>query len=165
MIDKLYSKYHKEILWYCINLSGNNRAFAEDIVQDTFMRGLENAHILNEMTQAQCRAWLYKTAKNIFIDKIRRINKEPQPEIDAVTEDDLSEIMVRQLCAQLPDEERDLFWLRFMEGYNSTELGELFSLSPSTVRSRLSSARKKIRKLYLEQKGKGENYGKKEIGN
>ena len=165
MIEKLYKNYHNELLWYCYKLSCNNRALAEDIVQDTFIKGLENAHILNNMTEAQCRAWLYKTAKNIFIDKIRRITKEPQPEFEAITEDDLSEIMVRQLCAQLPDEERELFWLRFMEGYNSTELGELFSLSPSTVRSRLSSARKKIRKLYLEQKGKGELYGKKEINN
>lgn len=156
MIDRLYKNYHNELLWYCINLSGNNRAFAEDLVQDTFMRGLENAHILINMTDAQCRSWLYKTAKNIFIDKIRRMNKEPQPEFEIATEDDLSEVMVRQLCAHLPDDERELFWLRYIEGYNSTELGELYSLSPSTVRAKLSSARKKIRKLYLDQKGKGE---------
>lgn len=156
MIDRLYKNYHNELLWYCINLSGNNRAFAEDLVQDTFMRGLENAHILINMTDPQCRSWLYKTAKNIFIDKIRRMNKEPQPEFEIATEDDLSEVMVRQLCAHLPDDERELFWLRYIEGYNSTELGELYSLSPSTVRAKLSSARKKIRKLYLDQKGKGE---------
>lgn len=80
MIDRLYMNYHNELLWYCINLSGNDRAFAEDIVQDTFMRALENAHILNNMPEAKCRSWLYKTAKNIFIDKIRRINNEPQPD-------------------------------------------------------------------------------------
>jgi len=151
MIDLLYKKYHNVLLWYCLNLSESNRALAEDIVQDTFMRALENAHLLNNMTEAQCRSWLYKTAKNIFIDKIRHANKEPQPEFETIREDDLSEIMVRQLCTQLPEEERELFWLRFMEGYNSTELGELFSLSPSTVRSRLSSARKKIKKLYLKK--------------
>jgi len=148
--------YHNELLWYCINLSGNDRAFAEDIVQDTFMRALENAHILNDMPESKCRSWLYKTARNIFIDKIRRINNEPQPDYNEFTEDDLSEVMVRQLCAHLPEEERELFWLRFMEGYNSTELGELYSLSPSTIRSKLSSARKKIRKMYLDQKGKGD---------
>lgn len=165
MIENLYKNYHNHLLWYCIKLSGNNRALAEDIVQDTYLKVLENAHILNELTDAKCRSWLYKTAKNIFIDKIRRINNEPRPEQQLVTEDDLSEVMVRQLCGHLPEEERELFWLRYMEGYNSTELGELFSLSPSTVRARLSSARKKITKLYFEQKGKDEKYGKKEVRN
>jgi len=156
MIEKLYTVYYNQILWYCINLSSNNRAFAEDIVQDTFMRALEHAHILNELTEVQCRTWLYKTAKNIFIDKMRRVRKEPQPEVDLVKEDDLSEVMVRQLCDQLPSEERELFWMRYLEGYNSSELGEIFDLSPSTVRAKLSSARKKMMKMYFSKKGKGE---------
>jgi RNA polymerase sigma-70 factor (ECF subfamily) len=156
MIENLYRDYHNQLLWYCINLSPNNRALAEDIVQDTFMRGLENAHILNDLSIAQCRSWLYKTAKNIYIDKVRRISKEPKPELKLVTEDDLSEVMVRQLCGHLPVEERELFWLRYMEGYNSSELGDLFDLPASTVRARLSCARKKITKLYFEQKGKGD---------
>jgi len=120
------------------------------------MRALEHAHILNELTEVQCRTWLYKTAKNIFIDKMRRVRKEPQPEVDLVKEDDLSEVMVRQLCDQLPSEERELFWMRYLEGYNSSELGEIFDLSPSTVRAKLSSARKKMMKMYFSKKGKGE---------
>ncbi len=156
MIEVLYRDYHNQLLWYCINLSSNNRALAEDIVQDTFMRGLENAHILNELTPIQCRSWLYKTAKNIFIDRMRRISNEPKPQLKLITEDDLSEVMVRQLCGQLPAEERELFWLRYMEGYNSSELGKLYDLPASTVRARLLSARKKISNLYFEKKGKGE---------
>lgn len=156
MIESLYRDYYNQLLWHCINLTSNNRALAEDIVQDTFMRGLENAHILNELSKAQCRSWLYTTAKNIFIDKMRRSSKEPQPQLELISEDDLSEIMVRQLCGQLPEEERELFWLRYMEGYNSTELGELYDLPASTVRARLLSARKKITKLYFDQRGKGE---------
>jgi RNA polymerase sigma-70 factor (ECF subfamily) len=156
MIESLYRDYHNQLLWYSINLTSNNRALAEDIVHDAFMRALENAHILNDLTKSQCRSWLYKTAKNIFIDRMRRINKEPIPQLELITEDDLSEVMVRQLCGQLPDEERELFWLRYMEGYNSTELGNIYDLPSSTVRARLLSARKKISKLYLDKKGKGE---------
>jgi len=143
-------------LRYCINLSSNNPSIAEDIVQETFIRALENAHILNELTEGQCRSWLYRTAKNIFIDKIRRIVKEPQPEIPLIEEDDLSEIMVEQLCNQLPGEERTLFWMRYMEGYSSAELGRILDMPPSTVRSKLSAARKKMAKIYFEQKGKGD---------
>ncbi|MDD4493682.1 MAG: RNA polymerase sigma factor [Eubacteriales bacterium] len=156
MIEKLYSVYHNQLLWYCINLSNNNRAFAEDIMQDTFLRVLEHAHILTNLTEAQCLAWFYKTAKNIFIDKVRRASREPQIDNDLTTEDDLSEVIVRQLCNQLPEDERELFWMRYIEGYNSSELGELFDMSPSTIRARLSSARKKMVKIYFTRKGKGD---------
>ncbi len=50
-----------------------------------------------------------------------------------------------QLIARLPNTERSLFTMRYFEGYNSKELGELFALSPATVRSRLASARRRLR--------------------
>lgn len=156
MIDKLYTDYYNKLLWYCLNLSSNNTSIAEDIVQDTFMRALQNAHILNDLNEAQSRSWLYKTAKNIFIDKVRRLANEPVKEDPVFTDDDLSDILVRQLCAHLTDNERTLFWMRYIEGYSSTELGEIFNLSPSTIRSRLSSARSKMHKIYFMEKEKGD---------
>lgn len=125
-------------------------------MQETFIKALENAHILNELTEGQCRSWLYKTAKNIFIDKIRRMARAPEPEASLTSEDDLSEVLVKQLCNQLPSEERTLFWMRYIEGYSSTELGKIFDLPPPTVRSRLSIARKKMLKIYFEEKRKGD---------
>ena len=51
---------------------------------------------------------------------------------------------------RLPEAERALFSLRAFAGYNATELGELFDLSPSTVRCRLASARRKLVSWYQE---------------
>lgn len=156
MIDRLYKDYYNKLLWYCINLSSNNTYIAEDITQETFIKALENAHVLNDLSEGQCRSWLYRTAKNIFIDRVRRLANMPEVESSGVQEDDLSKILVIQLCSTLPDKERALFWMRYIEGYSSTELGEIFDLPPSTVRSRLSSARSKMSKLYFMGKGKGD---------
>lgn len=156
MIDRLYKDYYNKLLWYCINLSSNNTSIAEDITQETFIKALENAHVLNDLSEGQCRSWLYRTAKNIFIDRVRRLANMPEVESSGVQEDDLSKILVIQLCSTLPDKERALFWMRYIEGYSSTELGEIFDLPPSTVRSRLSSARSKMSKLYFMGKGKGD---------
>ena len=156
LIDSLYEDYYNKILWYCINLSRNNTSIAEDIAQETFIKALENAHILGDLSEGQCRSWLYRTAKNIFIDRVRRLANKPIIDNPVIQEDDLSKILVSQLCASLPDKERALFWMRYIEGYSSTELGEIFDLPPSTVRSRLSSARSKISKLYFNEKGKGD---------
>ncbi len=156
MIDKLYRDYRNKLLWFCLNLSRNNPSIAEDIVQETFMKVLENAHILNELTDGQCLSWLYRTAKNNFIDRVRRAANAPRTEMPLIKEDDLSKIFVSQLCASLPEKERTIFWMRYIEGYTSRELGELFNLSPSTVRSRLSSARRKMSELYYKEKEKGD---------
>ncbi|NLM11938.1 MAG: sigma-70 family RNA polymerase sigma factor [Clostridiaceae bacterium] len=151
MINLLYSKYYGEILGFCISLS-RNQAFAEDIVQETYLRALANAHILNDLPEEKCRAWLYRTAKNIFIDHVRRMSKKCRPVNESVSEDGYSSVIVHMMCRHLPESERTLFILRYLKGYNSTELGDMFGIPPSTVRARLSSARSKLRKFYSEYK-------------
>ena len=65
-------------------------------------------------------------------------------------EEDFGQVAVGQLVDRLPESERALFALRYFEGYNATELGDLFDLPPSTVRARLASARKKMMDWYVE---------------
>ena len=61
-----------------------------------------------------------------------------------------TEIDCSQMLDLLPDEERVIFVMRYLEGYTSIEIGNLFQLSGSTVRSRLASARKRLRKAWSE---------------
>ena len=50
------------------------------------------------------------------------------------------------LLLLLPEELRTLFRMRYIEGYNAAELGEMFDMNPSTLRSKLSAAKKILRK-------------------
>jgi len=120
-------------------------------VQDTFLRAMANLELLEELSDPQRRAWLYKTAKNLFIDQARRAAGAPLTEEEAEYRDDLTGPAVAALCSRLPEEERTLFVLRYFSGYNSVELGDMFGLSPSAVRARLLSARRKLGKMYLEE--------------
>ncbi|NLM61596.1 MAG: RNA polymerase sigma factor [Clostridiales bacterium] len=149
MIESLYSKYYSELLNYCTSLS-HDPALSEDVVQECFLRALSNLDVLNELSEPQCRAWLYRTVKNIFIDHVRRLAKQPLPDEEHFSEDDYSRLAVELMCCHLPEDERSLFLLRYIEGYNSTELGEMFDLSPSTVRARLASARSRLRKILTQ---------------
>lgn len=147
MIEQLYMDYYEQILRYLVSLS-KNYALAEDITQETFLRAMANVNILEELETQKCRAWLYRTAKNIFIDKVRREKKEAEVEEEGVFEEDFSIVMVEQLCNYLTDEEKAMFWLRYMEGYNATELGEIFNMPPSTIRAKLASAKRKLAEQY-----------------
>jgi len=148
MIEDLYQTHRPWLVQWCTAMTGN-RATAEDIVQDTFLRAMSHMDALEDLSPEQIRSWLRRTAKNRYIDLVRRAKSEPEPETALSYSDDHTESIVSSLCMALPPEERTLFIMRYFEGYNSTELGDLFDLSPATVRSRLASARRKLRQLYL----------------
>ena len=47
--------------------------------------------------------------------------------------------------------DRMLFELRYTEGYNASELGEMLKLPPGTVRTRLLKIRTKLKDELLEE--------------
>ena len=67
-------------------------------MQETFVRGMEHGSQLDMLEESQRRAWLYRTAKNICIDRARRAQAEPPWEGEAFQNDDLTKPMVMQLC-------------------------------------------------------------------
>ena len=51
---------------------------------------------------------------------------------------------------QLPPPEGAMFAMRYLQGYTSAQLGEIFHLPPGTVRYKLSQARKRLREMLGE---------------
>ncbi len=153
MVEDLYTSHYDELVYYCTNLA-RDRATAEDLVQETYIRALTHLEDLQDLSRGQRRAWLYKAAKRIYIDRVRKLAREVCVEREQLElelfEEDLTQAAVGQLVSRLPEMEQALFTMRYFEGYNATELGELFSLPPSTVRARLASARKKLSGWYFE---------------
>lgn len=148
MVEQIYQKYLKELTGWCTSMTCN-RAKAEDLVQEAFLRALDHEDLFRNMSEQQCRAWMYRTIKNLYYDRLRRERFETaEEELPERVEEpcEYEELEQKELLAKLPEEERMLFAMRYMEGYNSRELGEIFSMPPATVRMKLASARKKLQK-------------------
>lgn len=147
-MEELYGGFYKEILAYCTAMT-KSRTAAEDLVQETYVRAFTHWDDFQNLSRRQSRAWLYKTARNLFIDQARRQSRETQADEEQLAlsafEEDLSQTAVLQLVGRLPETERAIFSMRYFEGYNSRELGEIFNLSPATIRSRLASAKRRLR--------------------
>lgn len=147
MIDELYAACHKELVGWCAAMT-RDLPLAEDLVQEAFLRALVHEEVLKVLTFHQRRAWLYRTVKNLYVDRQRHASFEkvtgefPEEGAEAA---EYVQVDYEQLLAGLPEEERMLFILRYVEGYNATELGRLFDLPPGTIRSRLSGARRHLR--------------------
>lgn len=152
-IEELYGRFYKEILTYCTAMTKSGAA-AEDLVQEAYMRAMAHWEDLEDLSGGQRRAWLYKTARNLFIDQTRKQSRETPAEEEQLAlasfQEDLSQAAVAQLIARLPESEKALFIMRYFEGYNARELGELFGLPPATVRSRLASAKRRLREWIEE---------------
>ena len=147
MVAQLYPLYFEELTRFLTGLL-KSRAAAEDVAQETFLRALEHAEQFEAYDRAACRAWLYRTAKRICIDRFRRRSCAPLPEDGVFREDDRTGPEVAELLALLPAHERALYVLNAFESYSAKERADQFGLKPATVRQRLCSARARLRQWY-----------------
>jgi len=151
-LEHIYGAFYRDLLAYCQAMT-KSKPSAEDLVQETYLRAMNHWDDVEQLSRSQCRSWLYRTARNLYIDQLRKRSRET-PEEDKLAlvpfEEDLSRAAVLQLIGRLPNTERALFSMRYFEGYNARELGELFELPAATVRSRLASARQRLRQWIEE---------------
>ena len=107
MVEELYTTFRKDLLRYCTAMT---QAGAEDLVQETFLRAMAHLDELEDMGRSRQRSWLYKTARNLYIDQMRKQSREvlggEEPLMAASFEEDFSIPAVAQLVGFLPDMEQ-----------------------------------------------------------
>ncbi len=150
MIRDLYERHFEELRRYCLQLCRNGD-MALDLVQETFTRAMEREEAMARFSPEQQLSWLYKAARNLFMDSVRQrtlLLKKQRLLLDEEEreEDGYSRAEMELLLLRLPVEDRALVRLRYLEGYSAVELGEMFNMPPATVRTRLLRARQRLKK-------------------
>lgn len=149
MWEELYERHYTELLKYCM-AACRDRELAEDLVQETFLKALQNPDTVEDLGPSQRRAWLFRTMKNLFVDRYRRAVLESQHlqtmDPDAAYSDPgLDRVENERVLSTLAPEDRVLFRLRYIEDYNATEISEMLGIPTGTIRSRLSRCRKQLK--------------------
>lgn len=116
---------------------------AEDAVQDAFLRFLERSPRDLEYPNAWLMRVLVNGCKSRLRLRWRRV--EPLPETLPVPGPEEREEL--EEFYSLPPEDRTILHLFYYEGYSTEEIAEMLHLQPSSIRSRLTRARQKLRKL------------------
>ncbi len=144
-----------------------NRANAEDLLQETFLRAWRSFHTYQEGTNV--RAWLYRILMNAYIDTYRKASREPelvdQDDVDEfylyskVHESDeyrragnpeellltnLMDANVTGALESLPEPYRSVVLLADVEGFTYKEIAEILNIPIGTVMSRLHRARRQL---------------------
>ncbi|MFQ5669298.1 MAG: sigma-70 family RNA polymerase sigma factor [Acidobacteriota bacterium] len=168
---------HADALYNFALKMARNQKDAEDLVQDTFLRAFRFFHHFEPGTN--CRAWLFRILKNIYINNYRRGQRTPdQVEWSQVEEfynsvasedlvkrhktpeqeylDSTVDRHIEEAIAALPDEYRAVVVLNFAEELSYKEISQILEIPMGTVMSRLHRGRKILqRKLrdYAEATG------------
>ena len=119
---------------------------AEDAVQDAFVRYLEKAPADLEAPSA----WLMRVLVNGCKSRLRLAWRRVGPLPDTLPAPGPEERQELEELFSLPPEDRAVIHLHYYEGYSTNEIAQLLGCHPGTVRSRLSRARERLRKLLVE---------------
>ena len=161
MWDEMYEEFWDKLEHFCAKLC-RDESRAEDLTQEVFLKALMNRSLIESFNARQCKAWLFATARNLYCDQVRRAAKERElmeallPDGDEEPADETASAAVglsdlESLMGILEPADRMLFELRYGEGYNASERGEMLKLPPGTVRTRLLKIRTKLKDELLEE--------------
>ena len=153
-IEGIYRRNFKLVYQICLVML-KNVPDAEDAAQTVFRRVMERSEPFRDPEHE--RAWLIVTARNECRDQLKhwwRRRREDASALDALVWEQPEDGLVWEQVAALPEKHRLVLYLHYYQGYTTDEIAQMLGENPSTVRSRLVQARKKL-KLRLEAEGYG----------
>jgi RNA polymerase sigma-70 factor (ECF subfamily) len=158
--NEIGTEYVDGLYGYAMILT-RNRAEAEDLVQETYVRALGAAGRLRE--NSNVKGWLFTILRNLWFNELRKRRSAPaivEMDGDDHTADslvgnasDAHEIFVsnedsdiiRSAINDLPVEFREIILLREFEELSYQEIAGVLGCPAGTVMSRLGRARAKLR--------------------
>lgn len=160
-INALVSRWQPRF-WRLAARLTSERDAANDLVQDAWVAIVGGLRRLDD--PARFRAWTYRIVTNKCADWVRRraVRRDAARELRAAasarnhesqrpTLDDVDEIArIRAALRQLPDDQRTLLSLHYLDGLSVFELAAVFKVPTGTVKSRLYHARGQLRKALQE---------------
>jgi len=145
----LYERYFHRVYAY-VARRASSRAEAEDITSEVFEQALTNLRKF-EWRGVPFLAWLIRIAANALTDRWRRDARdshEPLPDVaggrDA--EDIERRAMVSQLVDRLPDTQRQVIEMRFVEQRSIREIAAALDRSEGAVKQLQLRALENLRK-------------------
>lgn len=140
-----YSDTVFRIAWQYVG----NRADAEDVVQDVFLK------LLNKRPALQgdkLKAWLIRVTINACKDFLRAAKRRRE----ALSRTFFAELppdtaYVFEELSNLPAKDRDALYLHYYEGYTAREIADIVGDSERAVTKRIGRAREKLKKLLEEE--------------
>ena len=166
--DILLERYKDKVYSY-IYFSVRNDELAEDIFQETFVKAIVTLQQGRYTENGKFAAWITRIAHNLIIDLFRQEKNEnvvsnDETEIDLFNDIKLSDDNietklvneqvlrdVRRLVEFLPDNQREVVYMRFYQELSFKEIAEITGVSINTALGRMRYALLNMRRMAEEK--------------
>lgn len=166
--EEVYYEYYNMVHGLIVYII-KERAAAEDIIQEAFIKIIKNKPIFED--EVKLKAWLKVVTRNTAINYLRK-NKNNRNQLDtdsvfidmetmnqtaasveSMVETQMMEESIEYYLRQLKPEYRVLVELRWKKGLSYREMAELLDTSEDIVKQRLFRARGSIKKKLHKEWG------------
>lgn len=143
-IAPLYEQHKTGLYRFALSIVKNPHT-AEDVLQETFIRALNAGALPWQPGKEQ--AWLYRVARNLCYDHLRR-QKQAPPEEETFHTESYSYL---ELIAPLRPEEQELVSLKILGGLTHAEIAQVLRCTTHAAKKRYERAIAKLRAQMKEE--------------
>ena len=159
----LFERHHARLYRYCLRMTGN-RAAAEDLVQDVFMKMLKYKATFKD--DSEFVPWMFGIGRNASLAHLRRTASDKFADTDVEVQQanepteetrlDGQDELVRRALQALPADRREVLVLSRFEYKSYDEIAKTLECSVGAVKVRAHRAMKQLREIYLDMAGERE---------
>ena len=155
-VDQVVERHYDALFGYLARLTSGDRALAEDLIQETFIRALRS--IAQYQYPRPFKAWLYaiatNAARNHYTSADSRHTDSPDDELPDLSDDSTPDAalieqedarIVVQALASLPDFQREVIVMVYYQQFSLQEAADTLDIPLGTVKSRLSNGIARLR--------------------
>ena len=125
----------------------HNTDTAQDLTQETFLRFMNSGY----KERGEQMRYLYTIARNLCIDESRKVRAAELPEDysdeGAGSDDLIRKIEINQALDKMPEEDRELLILRYMNEVPLSDIGKIMGISRFALYRRLNNVKRDFIKL------------------
>lgn len=154
---ELYNTY-KDLLYWIALRKTNSIEDSEECVQETFFYVAKHFEKIGDVKSKRTKGYLSAIVTGFAIDiyndskKANVVSLDGEQTVDIEYYEDYEKAELLTAFDNILDEEsRIYFYLKYIYGYKSSEIAEIYKVKDSYIRKKLQYAKEKLRK-YLEER-------------
>ncbi|WP_410623176.1 sigma-70 family RNA polymerase sigma factor [Amycolatopsis sp. cmx-8-4] len=158
LVPLLYKNFRATLFSQVLSLTNYDRQWTEDVVQETMIRAWQHSDTL-EREPGMLRGWLLTVARRIVIDGWRNRRVRPQEvaleipdnaESADRTDSSLAALTISRALTELDEKYQSVISETYLAGNTVRQAATILGIPEGTVKSRLYTAMRQLRKALGE---------------
>jgi RNA polymerase sigma-70 factor (ECF subfamily) len=154
-LEDLLEEHRRPVFARTLRLTGGDVGWAEDVVQETFLRAWRHAEQMTS-DRGSVRGWLMRVAHNLVMDGYRSarmrhgeipLEEAEEAESPESSEQVLTALLVREALSRLPDAHRHAIEATYLCDWTTAQSARRLNVPVGTVKSRVFYGMRMLRSI------------------